>query len=119
MKVVINTDFGGFSVSKAAVLWLRERGHQMALEEPVLEGESYGGNSKPMTAEDAAYHSESNLYSIERTDPLLVECVEALGKASWGQSASLKVVEIPDDVVWYIHEYDGMEHIAERHRTWY
>ena len=26
--------------------------------------------------------------------------------------------EIPDDVNWYIAEYDGIEHIAERHRTW-
>jgi hypothetical protein len=28
------------------------------------------------------------------------------------------VVEIPDDVNWQVEEYDGMEHIAEKHRTW-
>jgi len=27
-------------------------------------------------------------------------------------------VEIPDDVKWHIHEYDGLEHVAEDHRTW-
>jgi hypothetical protein len=27
-------------------------------------------------------------------------------------------VDIPDDVNWYIEEYDGNEHVAERHRTW-
>jgi hypothetical protein len=28
------------------------------------------------------------------------------------------VIEIPDDVEWIIVDYDGMEHIAEKHRTW-
>jgi len=28
-------------------------------------------------------------------------------------------VEVPDDVDWYVEEYDGLEHIAERHRTWH
>jgi hypothetical protein len=32
--------------------------------------------------------------------------------------AELEVVEIPDDVEWIIVDYDGMEHIAEKHRTW-
>jgi hypothetical protein len=35
-----------------------------------------------------------------------------------GQFSELKIVEVPDDVNWYIEEYDGMEHVAERHRTW-
>jgi len=30
----------------------------------------------------------------------------------------LKIVEVPDDANWYIAEYDGLEHVAERHRTW-
>jgi hypothetical protein len=32
--------------------------------------------------------------------------------------AELKVVESPDDVEWEIEEYDGIEWIAEVHRTW-
>jgi len=24
---------------------------------------------------------------------------------------------VPDDVKWHIHEYDGLEHVAEDHRT--
>jgi len=35
-----------------------------------------------------------------------------------GTYSDLKVVEIPDGVNWYIEEYDGLEHVAERHRTW-
>jgi hypothetical protein len=48
-----------------------------------------------------------------------VEVVEALTseKAS-GRFACLKVIEIPEDVDWYIEEYDGNEWVAEKHRTW-
>jgi hypothetical protein len=28
------------------------------------------------------------------------------------------VVEIPDGVEWEIAEYDGLEWVAEKHRTW-
>lgn len=43
---------------------------------------------------------------------------EALGEAADGGCASLKVVEIPDGTDYEIGEYDGMEHVAEKHRTW-
>jgi hypothetical protein len=28
------------------------------------------------------------------------------------------VIEIPDDVEWEVEEYDGLEWVAEKHRTW-
>lgn len=55
---------------------------------------------------------------IPRHDKNLVLVVERLGKASGGLAADLKVVEIPEDVEYIIQEYDGLEHIAEKHRTW-
>jgi len=54
----------------------------------------------------------------ERDNPLLIQVVEELGAAANGRCADLKIVEIPDDVEWTIEEYDGLEHIAEKHRTW-
>jgi hypothetical protein len=30
----------------------------------------------------------------------------------------LLIVEVPADVDWYIEEYDGLEWVAEKHRTW-
>ncbi len=53
-----------------------------------------------------------------RTDPLLIQVIEELGKKANGYCASLKIVEIPDGVDYKISEYDGSEHIAEKHRTW-
>jgi hypothetical protein len=54
----------------------------------------------------------------KRDDPLLVQVVEELDGKSWGSCAELKVVEVPVDVDFIIEEYDGNEHIAEKHRTW-
>lgn len=54
----------------------------------------------------------------KRDDPLLVQVVEELGTKANGSHAELKVVEIPADVDFIIDEYDGMESVAETHRTW-
>jgi hypothetical protein len=59
-----------------------------------------------------------HVFDICRADPVLVQVVEELGEEAEDKYADLKIVEIPEDVDWYIHEYDGMEHVAERHRTW-
>ena len=48
-----------------------------------------------------------------------MKCVETLGDKASGNSARLRIVEIPDDVEWKIEEYDGYEHVAEVHRTWH
>lgn len=53
-----------------------------------------------------------------RNDPLLVQVVEELGGAASNDYSALKVVEIPDDVDFVIDEYDGMETIREKHRSW-
>ena len=90
MKVVINDCFGGFGLTDAALEEYKAR--------------------KGITDENFWY------YDIPRDCPVLVEMVER--GTSDGDYAELKVVEIPDNVNWYIEEYDGMEHVAERHRTW-
>ena len=90
MKIVINACYGGFGLSKEALALFNERSGTVA-----------------------TYDIE-----IKRNDPILVEIVEQLGEAANGRFAELKVVEIPDDVVWGIEEYDGNEWIAEKHRTW-
>lgn len=54
----------------------------------------------------------------DRDDPILVKVVETLGEEANTEYSSLKVVEIPDDVDYYIDDYDGMETIEECHRSW-
>lgn len=92
-KVVINTCFGGFSLSEEATAMFAEL-----------------KNISP---------SQVYLFDVDRSDYDLVRVVEQLGKKANGDHAKLKVVEIPADVKWDIEEYDGLEHVAEVHRTWF
>lgn len=55
---------------------------------------------------------------IARDDPVLVQVVKELGSVANGSHAELKVVSVPADVEWEIEEYDGLEWVAEKHRTW-
>ena len=100
IKVVINTCYGGFGLSNEATeLYAAKKGIQLG------KLGDYG-------------YENFYVYDVPRDDPVLVEVVEHLGEAANGCCAELKIVEIPDDVVWYVEEYDGNEWVAERHRTW-
>ena len=93
MKIVINRCYGGFGLSAAAVAELSRR-------KPRLLNQ-YDFEPKEM-----------------RADKDLVAIVETMGRAANGPLAQLVVVEIPDGLEWEIGEYDGLEHVAEKHRTW-
>jgi hypothetical protein len=101
-KVVINDRHGGFSLSAAAVLRMRELGSEAAHKHKLSERRSFG-----------------EYLDVPRDDPLLVQVVEEMGDAASGSLAALTAVEIPADVEWEIAEFDGLEHVAEKHRTWY
>lgn len=58
--------------------------------------------------------------AIPRDDPTLIQIIEELGSDRVsGPFAHIEIVEIPDDVNWFVEEYDGSEWVAERHRKWY
>ncbi len=101
MKVVINTQYGGFCLSKVAVKLY----HQYA-----AAAEPAGETSVPKL-----YPS---LVNVDRNDPHLVRVVEELRCDANGEFSRLKVVDIPDGVDWEVQDYDGDEWVAEVHRTW-
>lgn len=112
MKVVINRCFGGFGLSRAALHRLRELGCEAAKKEIDI-GECYADGSVK-----SSFGNDSFCSDIERDDALLVSVVESMGKLANGGYAELSVVEIPDDVSWEVDDYDGMETVAEKHRSW-
>jgi len=133
-RVVINSCFGGFGLSPRGVeAYLARKGKQVwwftdARDEngKLKFGKPKVPNADPTgilmaysyTSPDATDESYFTYQDIARDDPDLVAVVEELGTESFGEYAALNVVEIPADVDWEIAEYDGNEHIAEKHRTW-
>lgn len=114
MKIVINSDFGGFGLSDAAFeRYLELKGIEFARVSKTFGFADY--YKAGHIDEDDHYLS---YYDIARNDPILVQVVEELDGEANGHYSSLKIVEIPEDVEWEIDEYDGMEHVAEKHRTW-
>jgi len=53
-----------------------------------------------------------------RNHPILLKVVKELGKKSWGRCAELKIVEIPNGIEYEIDNYDGVETVHEKHRSW-
>lgn len=103
MKVVINKCYGGFGLSKEACELYAER-----------KGIKLGEWNEAWRFHEGDFNERE----IERNDPVLVQIVEELGDKANDECAKLRIVEIPDDVEWSVHEYDGIEWIAESHRTW-
>lgn len=102
MKIVINECYGGFGLSKEAQdMYCASKGI-----EPGEWNPTWG------------FYDNFSDDGIPRNDAELIRIVETLGENSWGKHSELKIVEIPEDVNWYIEEYDGAEWVAERHRTW-
>lgn len=141
MKVVINRCYGGFGLSKEACQRYWDlKGKQVWIEDDTKfksfglftvwllppeerieskEGEFYEMSMEDRRAYNQAWSDQTWSYrDVERNDPLLVQVVEELGDKADGKHAELAVIEIPDDVQYTVEEYDGMEHIAEVHRSW-
>lgn len=137
MKVVINSCFGGFSLSSKGVKRYAElSGFEVfgykndykdfnniirwnGIDEDLciywLKQDLGDNPSSERLNESEWLHAND----IARDDEKLIQVISELGEKADGRCAKLKVVEIPDDVEWVISEYDGLESVEERHRSWY
>jgi hypothetical protein len=120
MKVAINRCFGGFGLSNEAFELLLERKGIEFDRVPSkfkIRDNDYDYYVKGHVGEEE-YFLWDNQYCEDRSDKDLIDVIELLGEAANGWAAEISVIDIPDDVKWHISEYDGIEHIAEDHRTW-
>ncbi|MET0515215.1 MAG: hypothetical protein ABW047_07815 [Nitrospiraceae bacterium] len=111
-SIIINVGYGPFCISHKAFLRLRDLGQPDALNE-VNQGEYWP---------KAAAQNEPSLNQcgklIPRDDAKLVQTIKELGNEANGHATQLKIVEIPEDVLWAVEKLDGIEHVSEQHRTW-
>lgn len=118
MKIAVNKCFGGFTLS--------DRAHERLIElgVPCFKsweemGENYNGiyivKAEPIFGLNYASNLDEN---ENRTNPLLIQVIEELREEASGRFGEVEITEIPDDVDWYISDYDGIETIHEKHRSW-
>jgi hypothetical protein len=91
-RIAINKQHGGFGISEAAETMYRNLAG-------ITDPDFYVGE-------------------IPRDDPILIRVINQLGEYANSRFCTIKIVEIPADVEWQIAEYDGLEWVAEKHRTW-
>ncbi len=137
VKLVINKCYGGFGLSEQAYERLIALGvpvrkyiepHRgpdgLCLKEPLNDGEAIFDRTleEPSEIRDAMLRLGRRYWETwldgNRRHPLLIQVVEELGESANGRHAELKIVEVPDGVDFEIEEYDGIEWVAETHRTW-
>jgi len=136
MKIVINTCYGGFGLSVEA-LYKSVKENNSLIEKfeygdievtsdwDNLVNKKLNETYKEYKTDDYKfylYDEETKiLYKfaiLDRDNPQLVALVEEMRDLANGQHAKLKIVEIPDDIAYFIDEYDGMESVHEDHRIW-
>ena len=101
MKIAINNCFGGFGLSKAV------------FDELGIKWDGYGY----LHNEDLGIESDD--CDAFRSDDRLIAAIEKIGEdKSSGALASIKIVEIPDGIDWELNEYDGIETVNKKHRSW-
>ena len=138
MKIVINSCHGGFGLSFAGVMKYCELAgleaypdygrpldiitYWLVPENERVEIDNKNWYNLPLDLKiewNEKYSAQTlNVRNINRDCPYLVQTIEELGDEANSEYSQLKIVEIPDNVIWTIEEYDGCEWIAEAHRTW-
>jgi hypothetical protein len=141
MKIVIDTYGSSVKLSQEAVSLLLSRGSEYIMEfdyydyyDYFIDGEQFDQEFIDDTLKregmlkkgDKIFCSNYSIHDKRRYDPLLIQVIEELGNKcspndeedSEEEKNRIKIVDIPDDVEWYIESYEWGEHVAEKHRTW-
>ena len=112
MKVAYNGCFGGFSLSREAVLLGRKISGDEHWNGACIIGDKYEGG-------DAVTNDYGQLDdSIERHDSTLVSVIERLGRKAGGLFAALEIKEIPCGSEYEVTYYDGLEDVVPPRRSW-
>ena len=85
---------------------------QKAMSSEVVVNGTYGGfrlHPQAVSVYESITKKEDVwVYSINRSDPVLVKIVKKMGKGSWGEHSRLYIEKL-NSKKYFIHEYDGKE----------
>ena len=104
-KIAINSGGDHFCLTEEMDKWL--------VENKIFESPEF--SDLPETMVEYIQANNRIYIHIDRSNPLLHECIEEFGD---NRHCKFKIVEIPEDVDWQIEDYFGDEWVAETHRTW-
>lgn len=136
MKILINKQFGGFGVSREVLLRLIKIKSKFVKKEttkkyfgkgvvedlkkfkPFKEGyKKHDWIDSWLVKNGFVFYIDDERSKEFRTNKDVIKIVKELGKKANGDHATLEIVDIPNDVEFEIKGYNGLEHIAEKHRT--
>lgn len=145
-KIVINKRYGGFGLSPLATkrflelkgkecYFYQQTKYKYGVYDLAGTDDEYTQISLEQARDAFTYHVVTRdlgdivnnfqnddyflICSIKRDDPDLIRVVEELGEQANDDCSKLVIVEIPDNVKWYIDEHEGgSESIHEEHRSW-
>lgn len=103
-KIAYNGCFGGFSLSRTAVLLGRKLSGNPNWGGVTVKGDIYEDGQ-------ICERDYGQLNDIPRTDPTLITVIEKLGRKADGDCANLQIEDIPAGVKYRIDEYDGNERV--------
>ncbi len=144
MKIVINTCYGGYTISALAIKELAKikgkecyffdfKNNPIGIEEAskslmffaysVPNPQDYKLEERDADGLFGEANKRADLISLSnlknnRSDSDLISIIEKLGTKANTKYSKLKIIEIPDGTEYEIEEYDGMEHVSEKHKTW-
>lgn len=126
-RIAINAKVGGFEISHEAVYQLicLNNKHIKTYDNQDLNVLSYfkdgfyiGCGHSALQKEDIVYYYDDD-FVLSRTNEDLINIVLNLGKKANTEYSDLKIIEIPENIKWYIRIFDdGTEEIHEEHRSW-
>lgn len=136
MKVVINKCFGGYGLNmkaqkeiarlKGMQLWFYTGSGRIAERLKMVKDEvepfilvavtkNFGNEATWGEIDNFIFNAKE----LERNDKDLTQALENLGVKNCNTRFSeLKIVKIPDGMEYEITDYDGVETLHEKHRSW-
>jgi len=104
-RILISTAIGGFALNRFGLAYLADNGCALSAAELAQPTIGFNVNYYPCF--------------VARDHPLLLQMFEHLGEAALNEGSTAEIIEIPDEVVWFIFESEtGAEAIHEQHRVW-